>query len=210
MKLILQLQSVQIEPESESKFHRRERIARNVFIAAVTLVFTILLVIVSIDIYYYEVDRTDLTRQTESILECVFFFIASITLIVLWRKFTQLCGPYISDDELKQLTRNMNLFIGAYSVSSIIDVFVEAFNMDNGVERFSIAITVTLLLDLCTIGVTLYLNFRKTQHVKKTKKAKEKFLEDQRAHATLLDGAETIRDSETENMSVPKSSITGT
>ena len=87
---------------------------------------------------------------------------------------------------MKQLVRNRNLFIGAYSVSSVIDIVVHVFNLDNGLERISIAITVTLLLDLCTIGVTLYYNFKKSQHVKTTKKAREKYLEDQTTAALLI------------------------
>ena len=171
MRLILQLQGTQIEPENEAKFKRMENIERNVFVGTVTTVGVCLLVLVAIEIDEFNEDPDDgrkafnPNRLAESILECGFFCIASITLIVLYRKFTKLCGPYISPEELQQNKISMTIYIGAYALSSIGDLIVESLNLSNGMLRFSLAISITLILDICTIGVTLYLNYTKTRQI---------------------------------------------
>ena len=172
MNLILQLKGAWVEPESEAKFHRQEKIARNLFVLTVVIVVSCLLTLLAFDVYYYKTSdalRPAGLRYAESISECFFFCVASVTLIVLWRDFTQLCGTYVSETEMTKLRRDMAMFIAAYTISSIISVVVEAFGLDNGFLRFSLDITVTLALDLCTIGVTLFLNHQKTQQLKKQK-----------------------------------------
>ena len=59
----------------------------------------------------------------------------------------------------------MTIYIGAYALSSIGDLIVESLNLSNGMLRFSLAICITLILDICTIGVTLYLNYTKTRQI---------------------------------------------
>ena len=60
----------------------------------------------------------------------------------------------------------LTIFIGAYTLSSIGDAVAEMFGISkSGWARYVTAILVTLILDWCTIGITLYLNFLKTKQL---------------------------------------------
>ena len=60
----------------------------------------------------------------------------------------------------------LSIFIGAYTLSSIGDAVAEMCGISkSGWLRYVTAILVTLVLDWCTIGVTLYLNFLKTKQL---------------------------------------------
>ena len=69
----------------------------------------------------------------------------------------------------------MYLYIAAYSISSMVDVFVEIISLENGPARFLAIIFVTLALDLSTVGTTLILNYQKTRHVKRITDMKPRY-----------------------------------
>ena len=60
----------------------------------------------------------------------------------------------------------LTIFIGAYILSSVGDAVSEMFDIRNaGWLRYFMIILVTLTLDWCTIGITLYLNYSKTRQI---------------------------------------------
>ena len=60
----------------------------------------------------------------------------------------------------------LTIFIGAYILSSVGDAVSEMCDIRNtGWVRYFVIILVTLILDWCTIGITLYLNYSKTRQL---------------------------------------------
>ena len=60
----------------------------------------------------------------------------------------------------------LTIFIGAYILSSVGDAVSEMFDIrERGWIRYFMIILVTLILDWCTIGITLYLNYSKTRQL---------------------------------------------
>ena len=60
----------------------------------------------------------------------------------------------------------LTIFIGAYILSSVGDAVSEMFDIrESGWLRYFLIILVTLILDWCTIGITLYLNYSKTRQL---------------------------------------------
>ena len=58
----------------------------------------------------------------------------------------------------------LTIFIGAYILSSVGDAVSEMFDIrEKGWIRYFVIILVTVILDWCTIGITLYLNYSKTR-----------------------------------------------
>ena len=99
----------------------------------------------------------------ESVVECTLFVVASITLIVLWKRFNEHCEAYIPEQDLATLKKYMYIYISAYTLSSIGDAIVDMLYLPNGVTRFCMAIIVLCALDLSTVGVTIYLNHLTTK-----------------------------------------------
>ena len=103
IRLILQLQGTNIEPELEAKFRRNEKFERWGFVFVMTIIIVCMLVrmVVDLDIFGAPADdqAANKRRGIEVTMECSFLLIASVCLIFLFHKFTVYARPYISSEE---------------------------------------------------------------------------------------------------------------
>ena len=71
----------------------------------------------------------------------------------------------MTNDELKQTAKFLGFFVGAYLFGSIVDVLASTLKLREsyGAWGYIVRIVAAFVLDLFTIGVTLYLNFQATE-----------------------------------------------
>ena len=89
----------------------------------------------------------------------------AITLTWIFRRIRVYASQLIEEKELVNLTRTMLIFIFGYVlvfVCTIIALLYD-YKLVHDFLSYSVTIIASLILDSCTIGQTIYFNFKSTQ-----------------------------------------------